>query len=215
MSGLIDMLSEIQVSEEAIDAVSSEAKSVGLNWLQMESGAPLNLRGPISPVTVTDVANQLAKICRFGGATREFYSVAQHSVVVSEIVLDVTRNARLAFWALMHDDHELVTGDIPSPAKRLMELGKIERIQTKASYRLRAGLGLPPNGPTLADQKIITSADMMALALEQRDLMAPAQRSWSGLHEPLSHRIIPMKWRDASEYFIAQYEMLEPSVRHA
>ena len=62
-----------------------------------------------------DIAHGLANLCRFHGQTHDFYSVAEHSVVVAR---QVTPSLRLT--ALMHDAAEAYTGDIPQPLKRLV-----------------------------------------------------------------------------------------------
>src|SRR5438876_10648926 len=56
-------------------------------YLQTVSGRWVN---PFDPdpeqLDIGDIARALANQCRFGGHCRVFYSVAQHSVIVSEIV---------------------------------------------------------------------------------------------------------------------------------
>src|SRR5271157_4777165 len=54
-------------------------------WLQTASGAPFDLAAQNEEqVSINDIAAHLSKICRFAGATTQFYSVAQHSVLVSQ-----------------------------------------------------------------------------------------------------------------------------------
>jgi len=61
------------------------------------------------------IAQTLSRICRFWAQTSEFYSVAQHCLVMESLFKDVT----LKRWALAHEVFEGLTGmDIPSPIKR-------------------------------------------------------------------------------------------------
>lgn len=69
-------------------------------------------------VNIMDVAHGLAYTCRFGGHVRRFYSVAEHSVLVTRIVEKL--NPDLAVAALWHDAHEAYTGDLPSPFKKIV-----------------------------------------------------------------------------------------------
>ena len=56
-------------------------------YLQTVSGRRLNPFDPDpSQLDPDDIARALGNVCRFGGHARTFYSVAQHSVIVSELV---------------------------------------------------------------------------------------------------------------------------------
>lgn len=64
-------------------------------------------------VDIIDIAHGLSRICRFGGHTVNFYSVAEHSIHVAAIA-----STRLeAKVALMHDAHEAYLGDTITPLK--------------------------------------------------------------------------------------------------
>ena len=52
----------------------------------------------IDDVAIEDIAHGLAYQCRFNGQTREFYSVAQHSLMVMWLV-----PPHLKLTALLHD----------------------------------------------------------------------------------------------------------------
>lgn len=60
------------------------------------------------------IAKSLGNICRFAGNTSIFYSVAEHSVKCSYLV-----EPQYSLEALLHDAHECVINDIPSPVKKI------------------------------------------------------------------------------------------------
>lgn len=72
---------------------------------------PLRLRG--CDVRLRDIAHALSQMCRYGGHAPRFYSVAEHSVVVSRLC--ATHEARR--FALLHDAAEAYIGDVIAPLK--------------------------------------------------------------------------------------------------
>ena len=120
-------------------------------WQRMLSGRRLDLLDP-SPmdIEVEDIAHGLARVARWNGQTvgDHAFSVAQHSVVVEEIVAhlqpDIEPRWRLA--ALLHDAAEYVIGDMISPFKQALGLDyKLfeERLETAIHVRF----GLPAKSP--------------------------------------------------------------------
>ena len=80
------------------------------------SGKIIDLKNPSEDsIDIDDIANALSKICRFGGNTNQFYSVAQHSVLVSKLV-----DPEFAKEALLHDASEAYLGDVIKPLKVML-----------------------------------------------------------------------------------------------
>src|SRR5687767_13374438 len=71
---------------------------------------------PLDPkpedVSIIDIAHALSNVCRFGGHSRWFYSVSQHSYYVS-----LYTRPENALYALLHDAPESYIGDCVRPLK--------------------------------------------------------------------------------------------------
>ena len=152
----------------------------------------------IDHVAIEDIAHGLAYQCRFNGQTCEFYSVAQHSLVVASLV---TPELRLA--ALLHDAAEAYLGDMVKPLKVLLpEFGAIE---DKVTLLIGQAFGVD-----FSDYGPIKQADLIALATEKRDLMPHSVERWAYLDlvRALPDPIVPMSPRDAKMAFLAEFEHL-------
>lgn len=147
---------------------------------------------------ISDIAHGLSNVCRFGGQSKEFYSVAQHSVAASYLVPDCDR-----FAALMHDAAEAFIGDIPKPLKELLPDYKVieKRVESAVFERFNLRNPLPPS---------VKHADLIMLATEQRDLMPPHDDEWALVRgiSPLKTTIKPVSPAEAYRLFMARFEEL-------
>jgi 5'-deoxynucleotidase YfbR-like HD superfamily hydrolase len=150
-----------------------QAKAAPRAWQRMLSGRRLDLLDP-SPfdVEIEDIAHGLARVARWNGQTvgEHAFSVAQHSVVVEEIVLhlkpDLEAKWRLA--ALLHDSSEYVIGDMISPFKAALGVSyKDFEARLEAAVHLR--FGLPPKTPQ-AIKDLIKRADRISAFYEATQL---------------------------------------------
>jgi hypothetical protein len=69
-------------------------------------------------VDIRDIARALSLSCRFGGLCTEFYSVAEHAVLVYDLVKNAGGSPELCYAALHHDSHEAYLGDVVTPLKK-------------------------------------------------------------------------------------------------
>jgi 5'-deoxynucleotidase YfbR-like HD superfamily hydrolase len=154
-------------------------------WMVTVSGRRMHITRPKPDlIEITDIAHALAKTTRFNGHTigDEVYSVAQHSLLVSEIAelaaaRDVTfppqGRPRIALAALLHDAAEAYLGDLIRPVKSNMpSFTRLERVWEDAIAK-RFGLN------RRMFQYRIKNADLVALATERRDLLPHADPTQS------------------------------------
>jgi hypothetical protein len=71
-------------------------------------------------IKIDDIAHSLSMQCRWNGNCKRFFSVAQHSVLVSILAEQYCPGA--AAWGLMHDATEAFCGDMSRPKKRMFPL---------------------------------------------------------------------------------------------
>jgi hypothetical protein len=68
-----------------------------------------------SSIDIRDIAHALSLVCRWNGQIKQHFSVAAHSIVVSNMV-----PVEHALCALLHDASEAYLPDMPSPIKSLL-----------------------------------------------------------------------------------------------
>lgn len=78
----------------------------------------------LEEITLNEIAHALSMICRFGGRIDEFYSVAQHSAIVANLIYAEYDNSNLALCGLFHDAAEAYVGDTVTPIKRKLSYYK-------------------------------------------------------------------------------------------
>lgn len=154
-------------------------------------------------ICIEDIAHALSMMCRFGGHTREFYSVGQHSVLVSDVC-----HPRDALWGLLHDASEAYIVDIPRPLKYAEGMEGYRVLESAFMTAVCERFGLPRRMP-----ETVSWADEALLATEARDLMPQdSVEKWSLNELPLDRRIEPWTPRYAKEQFLSRFYSLTEGV---
>lgn len=183
------------------------------SWLLSRSGRRIDLPNP-DPAEIhwPDIAESLAKQCRFLGHCEEHYSVAQHCVLASHKTRDEL-GPGFAIYGLLHDAHEAYLGDTIRPVKDLLgpELKKLERSVDAVIYGV-ASIPLP--GWKI--QEVIQEIDIRMLATEKRDILTPNKDRWEGLKDIKPYEDVtvqPWPWENAMGVWLREFERCDQDYR--
>lgn len=191
---------------EVLDAARSERQIEGCTIL-LASGYyvnPMALRP--DDVRIEDIAHALGNQCRYSGHTREFYSIAEHSVRVCEILSAAGESRDVALYGLLHDAAEAYLVDLPRPLKHDSELSAT---YLDAEERCQRAV-LCHFGVWMPEPAAVRAADLTMLATERRDLM-PGDDVWAVIADvaPLPYGITePWTPPQARSAFLAVYRSL-------
>lgn len=104
-----------------MEALDTYKEKGSLGFIQTFTGIFID---PFNPeedqLVLEDMAHALSNLCRFGGHSAKFYSVAQHAVRCSYEIEKTSPGHALE--ALFHDNTEAYLVDIPTPIKRRIPL---------------------------------------------------------------------------------------------
>lgn len=128
------------------------------------------MTGFMSKIVEDDIVYALSNLCRFAGHTKKFYSVAEHSLLVSLIAHEKWPMDRATQWAaLWHDATEAYVGDLISPIKQLFP--EFKQLEEQVAQRIREELKIEN---THEINEKVKEADYIALGLESEFLMPKA-----------------------------------------
>lgn len=168
------------------------------DWMLTASGRqfwPLDPRP--SEILIGDIAASLAKQCRYAGHTSTHYSVAEHSVLVSQVVPH-----EHALQALLHDATEAYCVDVPRPVKRA--LGAVyaeieDRIWRAIAERFHVSVEMHP---------CVKAADDAVLLAERAALMPEGGPAWSVPGTAANVTIEALEWQSAQYLFLRRFREL-------
>lgn len=188
-------------------------------WQRMLSGRRLDLAHP-SPmdVEIEDIAHGLARVARWNGQTRgeHAFSVAEHSVVVEEIVRHLEPGLGPEAWmtALLHDSPEYVIGDMISPFKAL--LGESYKdIEARLQEAIHIRFGVKPVTPARL-KKTIKKADHICAWFEAVQLAGFSEAESNTLFgappEAIRYKLKPLSAPDAQALFLKRFSAIQAAL---
>ena len=168
------------------------------------TGTEIDL-GALAGPSLVDMAVSLGRMPRFAGGTRVWpWTVLHHSMVVDTIIGDTLIHSHRPYrdsvrlYGLLHDAHESLTGDVPTPFKT----GCMREIQDGIDKAIWHTLGLPPMPTRYAP--VIEEADRMALHAEAIEVGPP------GLHSNVARSQDRAIVRMIAERYSSPYDSSPP-----
>jgi len=140
-------------------------------WIETFTGRQFHFNDPTpDQIDLMDIAHALSLLCRYNGHTKRFYSVAEHSVLISRW-LRANGHEALALTGLMHDAAEAYIGDMPRPIKVTLPAFKTMETAIDTAVATKFELFYPfPD--------IIKECDSRILVDERAQVMNSSPHEW-------------------------------------
>ncbi|WP_197436542.1 phosphohydrolase [Agrobacterium vitis] len=169
------------------------------DWMQTYSGRKF---WPCDPrpdeIHIEDIAHALSMACRYGGHCNQFYSVAEHSILISHQV-----RSEDALWGLLHDAAEAYISDIIRPIKPY--LNNYKTFETNLMTAICIRFGLP-----LVTPESVRWADEAILGDELNQVMGKPPEPWGLRYRPIGVTIRGLPPRRAEKEFLERFYELAP-----
>lgn len=182
------------------------------NTNECYTGTFINLLTPDpDDIHIMDISTHLSRMCRFGGAPFEFYSVAEHSVLVSYLLEYDRHEPLIQLYGLLHDAHEAYIGDITTPVKRLLG-ASYPSLRDGMDVAIANRFALPKDFSSYVP---IHEADLKMLAIEVHHLMVSAGEGehWGRLPKADATELVNLRPKcyapnAAKKQFLERYNQL-------
>jgi len=164
------------------------------DWIQTYTGIKFHPLDPqVQDIDINDIAHSLSNKCRYSGHCKKFYSVAEHSVYVSQYVARES-----ALWGLLHDAGEAYLADVPRPIKPyLVGFSDLEATVMRVicqRFQIEA-----------EEPEEVSRVDASMLADEMPVLMGKPAAPWDLPYPPLGVRIRCLAPEDAKNLFMQRF----------
>lgn len=180
------------------------------NWINTFTGIAFH---PLEPkaedVCLADIAHALSHECRYTGHTLSFYTVAEHSVLVSKGVAALGGSFNDQRWALLHDATEAYLSDIASPVKKHPSFSFYREVEKRLMDAIAEHFKL--EGP---EPDVVRFVDAQMIAFESVDprIIKTRNPNWPTMEK--DHRLTPviniqcLLPASAQDAFMAHYQEL-------
>jgi len=169
----------------------------------------------LNSYSIYEIGSTLAKLCRYGGMCPYFYSVAQHSVFVSEAIEDMGVEHKWERWpyysalGLFHDANERGYSDLPSPLKHLVK-PEYEALKDRCERYVFQCLGLADYFDFFKD--ILKAVDTEARVVERAMFNGtdiPKTLKWITVRENSAIMHKDVQWKEAYLMFVERIDYLK------
>jgi len=184
---------------EALKYEATQDERKGL-WIHTFSGNKFYAFDPRpEDINIEDIAHALSLTCRYSGHCNKFYSVAEHSIILSRIV-----DPKFALEALLHDSPEAYLTDIPRPIKHMFKDYNLPFKELEdAIYKVIAEkYGANPEIP-----EEVHELDYHIVADEATVLFDPVPH-WCQWYNPIGAKLACWDWERAEREFLRRFKEL-------
>lgn len=162
-----------------------------MSFIETYSGEFLHFDNPNpDAIDILDIAHALSNVCRYAGHTSMFYSVAEHSCIVADLLYQDHGNKELALMGLLHDAAEAYLGDVTRPLKLL--LPNYPPLEKKIMDVVLKKFGSGALTPTAA--RAIKQVDNQVLLTEGDRIMMKGPSAWSWVPDVKERSDIPIRY---------------------
>ena len=170
-------------------------------WMRTRSGGRFYPADPRpEEVQILDIASGLARECRYGGQMRGFYTVAEHSILVAQVLPE-----ELQLQGLLHDAPEAWLRDMVRPAKIL--LPQYSELEDRVWAAVAARFGLP-----LEPDPRVKQADDAVLLAEKAQLFPSERDDWSVKGEPANVHVFGFGHEMAERLFLEKFHTITKGI---
>jgi uncharacterized protein len=183
-----------------------------MSWMITASGKRIDLKlmDPAA-IDIQDIAHHLAQINRYAGAAKRPYSVAEHSLLVADILAaEGYGNAPILLKAaLLHDAHEAYINDLTQPCKQLIGAPwRDEELRIEGCVRHHFGVSYHFDawGDILhwADQKALATEWHQLMPYQGQEACREAPVDWINLDDQAK-----FTWQDWRDAFLDRFQEYE------
>jgi len=157
-------------------------------------------------IDLVDIAHALSQQCRYTGHCKQFYSVAEHSVLVAALVKHKGGDSKQQLQGLLHDATEAYLTDVASPVKPF--LGDYKPMESVLWRAIAEVFAVP-----FEFDPLVRWADQAALLLEAAVLLPSGGKDWKERKEfvgelPNMGRILCLQPTLARHAFLKTFDNL-------